>query len=67
MRPELINIKQVEGRVGMCKSTIYKLMNNGDFPKSVKPAPSITRWRLTDIKVWENSLALNGTSNGIDL
>lgn len=63
MQTELINIKQVGQRVGMCKSTIYRLMNDGLFPNSVKPAPSITRWRLSDIKDWEKSLE-NGTSNG---
>ncbi|QEH18212.1 AlpA family phage regulatory protein [Histophilus somni] len=46
---KLINIEEVKAITGFSTTTIYKLMNKGEFPKAKKCGRS-TRWRLADIE-----------------
>ena len=39
----------------MSRSTIYKMMQNGDFPRPVKIGPAAVRWRSSDIRAWVES------------
>lgn len=49
----LLTSQQVGEMTGLARSTIYKKMAEGSFPKSVSPAgTSSARWRLTDIQAW---------------
>ena len=42
----------VEAVTGLSRSTIYKWMNEGSFPKPVKLGPRAVGWREADINEW---------------
>jgi prophage regulatory protein len=51
MTEKLLTIREVTEIVGFKKSTIYKFMNEGKFPKQVKIGKS-SRWKMSEIKQW---------------
>ncbi len=48
--------KQVAERFGVACETIWRWRDKGDFPKSYKLGPNMTRWRLSEVEEWEASL-----------
>ena len=36
----------------MSRWSIYKMMQNGEFPRPVKIGPTAVRWRASDIRAW---------------
>lgn len=48
----------VTGLTGLGKSTIYRMMAEGKFPKPVQIAGAwAVRWRLSDVRAWmENQM-----------
>jgi prophage regulatory protein len=48
---------QVAARFGVSRSTIWRWQREGDFPKAVRLGPGLTRWRLSDLEVWESTRA----------
>lgn len=53
----LLRLADVSAQVGLSRSTIYKRMDEGTFPRPVDLGPNVVRWRSTDIVSWINSLA----------
>lgn len=47
----LIDLKEVCRTVGFKKKSIYKWMNAGEFPKSIKLGRSV-RWVSTEVEAW---------------
>lgn len=53
---QLIRKPEVQKRVAnMSNSTLYYLMNKGDFPKPVKLGARSVAWKLSEINEWINS------------
>lgn len=52
----LLNLKEVMRKTGMGRSTIYRRMNQSDFPCPVRIGPTMVRWRESDIEGWIASL-----------
>ena len=50
MQDRLLRRRQVEEITGMSRSTIYKMMQNGEFPRPVRIGPAAVRWRASDIR-----------------
>lgn len=48
----LIRLKEVQNRVGLGRSTIYRWMAEGNFPKSVRLGGHAVAWVLADIDHW---------------
>lgn len=46
----------VEALTGLSRSTIYKFMKDGTFPKAVKIGPRAVGWRQADIEDWLSNL-----------
>ena len=46
----------VEALTGLSRSTIYKFMKDGTFPKTVKIGPRAVGWRQADIEDWLSNL-----------
>ena len=46
----------VEALTGLSRSTIYKFMKDGTFPKTVKIGPRAVGWLQTDIEDWLSNL-----------
>jgi len=37
------------------RATIWRWTSQCDFPKPIKLSPGCTRWKLSEIELWENS------------
>lgn len=62
METKLLTMKEVT-EIGIgSKSTIYKLLKNGDFPKPIKYG-RYNRWSLSDIQDW---IAKNNPNKSIN-
>lgn len=47
-----INIRQVAEKVSLGKSTIYRMVADGDFPKPFSLGANRTAWLEEDIDAW---------------
>ena len=45
----------VENRTGLSRSTIYLLMQNGQFPKPVSIGGRAVAWPEADVEAWLNA------------
>ncbi len=48
----LIRLKEVQHRVGLGRSTIYRWMAEGKFPKPVQLGGYAVAWALEDVESW---------------
>lgn len=53
MVQNFIRLPEVCRRVGLKKSTLYKLMADGDFPLPVKPTPRTSAWIDEEVDGWQ--------------
>jgi prophage regulatory protein len=52
----LLRLPEVIARVGLKRSTIYKRMGEGTFPKPKKIGQRSVAWSETDIDLWINEV-----------
>lgn len=52
---QFFRIKDLVIRTGLSRSTIYKQVSDGRFPKSIKLGERCSAWSAEDIKMWEQS------------
>ena len=64
MGDRLLRRRQVEEITGMRRSSIYRLMQNGDFPPPVRVGPAAVRWRESDITGWLESRPIARSQSG---
>lgn len=50
--PMLIKLKKVIEITTLSKSTIYRKINNGTFPKQIKISDRCSAWNQADIENW---------------
>ena len=55
MHDRLLRRPQVEEITGISHSSIYRLIQDGDFPRPVKVGSAAVRWRSSDITAWLES------------
>lgn len=48
----LIRLKEVQHRVGLGRSTIYRWINEGKFPKPVQLGGYAVAWAELDVDAW---------------
>ena len=51
----ILRRREVEQRVGLSRSTLYRLMDKGEFPKAIKLTAHAVGWKASDIEQWLNS------------
>ena len=51
-RDRLVRLPEVEGMTGCKKSTIYKLIGEGSFPKPVRLGTRTVAWPETAVLQW---------------
>ena len=56
MQDRLLRRREVEKIMGMSRSSIYRLMQEGEFPRPVRVGPAAVRWKASDIMAWIDSL-----------
>ncbi len=62
MSMKLIRITDVMGRTGLGRSTVYKYMNLGLFPKSVNLTSRAVAWVESEVDAWiQNSIECRDT------
>ncbi|MBT5559412.1 MAG: AlpA family phage regulatory protein [Proteobacteria bacterium] len=59
MQAKILRRKDVETMIGLSRSTIYKLMSQGTFPKAIHLGPRAVGWRISDIEDWIDQQATN--------
>ncbi len=55
MHDRLLRRREVEEITAMSRSSIYRLMQEGEFPRPVRVGSAAVRWRESDITVWLES------------
>jgi len=59
MNSRILRMREVIQRIGLSRSTIYKLMGNDDFPRPMKLGSQAIGWRDSDIEAWISSRPLS--------
>jgi prophage regulatory protein len=62
---QFLRLPQVRERTGLSRSTIYKLQESGDFPKSVALGPRSVAWVATEIDQWIEDRIARRDAQGI--
>ena len=63
MNERLLRRREVEQITGMGRSSIYRLMKAGSFPRSVRVGSTAVRWRSSDITRWVESRPIAGNDS----
>ena len=50
--PKFLRRVDVESQVGLGRSTLYKLMSQGDFPRPYRITAGSVRWLQSDVDSW---------------
>lgn len=50
--PLVYRMPELEKAVGLSKTTIYRLMRAGAFPRPIELTPDRVGWRAEDVKAW---------------
>lgn len=51
----ILRLKSVLERTGLSRSTLYRKMQLGTFPKQLKISARCAGWRETDVDAWVRS------------
>lgn len=54
----LLRLKEVMLKTSMGSSTIYRKINQDEFPKPVRISPAMVRWRESEIDAWIVALSM---------
>ena len=57
----LLRMPQVQAKVDLSKSQIYKLIEQGSFPKQIKVRQRVSAWLSGDIETWVEQRVLEST------
>jgi prophage regulatory protein len=61
----ILRLKAVQDRTGLCRSTLYRKMRNGTFPKNIKISTRCTGWRESAVAEWLKNPMFYSTSEGV--
>lgn len=53
----LLTLKEVQHKTGLGRTTVYKMVERGDFPSQVRVGPRSVRWLRTEVEQWINRRA----------
>lgn len=48
----LVGIKELVDSLCLSRSTIYRMIDNGSFPRPLKLTVGIARWRVSEVDAW---------------
>ena len=51
-QPQILRIGAVTERTGLARSTVYKWISRGQFPRPVKLGARAVGWHRSDIEAW---------------
>jgi prophage regulatory protein len=50
--PHILRLKSVLERTGLSRSTLYRKMRDGTFPKALRISAGCIGWRESDVDAW---------------
>jgi prophage regulatory protein len=53
--PRILRLSDVVNRIGLCRSTIYRLQQEGQFPRQVQLGARSVGWHSEDVDAWLSS------------
>jgi prophage regulatory protein len=56
---KVMNLNDVLATLGISKSTLYRLIGAGQFPKPFKLGERLNAWRVETIEAWLNAQSAN--------
>jgi len=48
----LLRRREVEAITGLSRSGLYRLMEEGEFPRPLRVGRASVRWRLSEVQAW---------------
>lgn len=57
MVEQLLKRRHVEEVTGFSRTTIYRLMAEGRFPRPLRTGENSVRWRQSDVQKWMDALS----------
>lgn len=55
MKESILRLPDVQNATGLSRSSIYALVSQGEFPKSVPLGPRAVGWLSTEVDSWIKS------------
>jgi prophage regulatory protein len=52
MVPQIFRRRQLEKQLGLTRSSIYKMMEDGEFPRPIKLGRRAVGWRADEVAYW---------------
>ena len=52
MEDRLLTRKEVEGRIRLGRSALYRMLRAGQFPRPVRIGPRAVRWKASEVESW---------------
>jgi prophage regulatory protein len=52
----LVRLRELRAIVGLSRTTIFRMVNEGRFPKPVKLSTHASAWRMAEVLAWQESL-----------
>lgn len=49
---QMLNLVEVTERLKITRTTVYRWMESGKFPKPIKLSETTNRWLLSDVEKW---------------
>ena len=53
-KEQFLRLKQVKSLIGLCRSSIYNMINEGRFPQPVRLGPQSVAWLKSEVQLWMN-------------
>jgi prophage regulatory protein len=47
-----LTLKEVQYKTGLGRTTVYKMIKEGDFPAQIQVGPRAVRWLQTEVDRW---------------
>ena len=54
-KPEFLKDTELANRYGVSRPTIWRWLKEGKIPNPIKIGVGVTRWKVKDLQVWEES------------
>ena len=50
--PKIVRTSEVLEATGLSRTTLWRLVNSGDFPQPLKLSSQARGWRIEDVEAW---------------
>lgn len=49
---QVMRMKDVVKKIGLCRATIYAMIGRGEFPRPIRIGERATGWRESELEAW---------------